>query len=157
MEKDNKETIVEIITAFLVVIIVNCFSNRMLSNRKAIHLLWENWRKLSFKDPKINVFPYSVYTGNQYLIFGTIVSASISIWFWYESNITKPIQQLQEGIKELHKDLNTRKEIEDMKIKMQEVLLRLKDKKAGINPFLFIIILAIIAMIILYLKDKGFI
>ncbi len=119
MEKDSKETIVEIITAFLVVI--------------------------------------SAYTGNQYLIFGTIVSTSISLWFWYDSNITRPIKQLQDETKELHKDLNTRKEIENIKMKMQEILLRIKDKKAGINPFLFIIILAIIAMIILYLKDKGFI
>ncbi|MEK6868281.1 MAG: hypothetical protein AABX98_05670, partial [Nanoarchaeota archaeon] len=80
MEKENKETIVEIITVFIVIL--------------------------------------TVYTENEYLLLGSIVSISISLWFWYNNNITEPIKQLQNQTSELHKDLNTRKELEELRMKI---------------------------------------
>ena len=57
-----------------------------------------------------------------------------------------------------NKDLNMRKEIEEIKIQMLNIQISLKEsKKGGMNPFLFIIIVLLLIMAILYLKEKGFI
>ncbi len=120
MDKENKETIIEIITGIMVIV--------------------------------------GLYTNNKYVLFFSMLPICISVAFWYNRNVSDPIKSLEEGTKELHKDLNTRKEIENIKIQVMVLKMKLKEsKKAGLDPFWFISILAIIAMIVLYLKDKGFI
>ena len=99
-----------------------------------------------------------VYFGNEYLFITALVSISIALWFWYNENIVNPFQIVAQETKELRKDLNMRKEIEEIKIQMLNIQISLKEsKKGGMNPFLFIIIVLLLIMAILYLKEKGFI
>ena len=119
MEKDNKETIFEIIT--------------------------------------IGTIIAGAYSNNKYVIIVAVISLSASLWFWYGNNITNPIQTITSETKELRKDLNMRKELEGIKMKLEILNMQMKQKRASINPFLFIIILLLIVMLIMYLKDKGII
>ena len=99
-----------------------------------------------------------IYTENKYVLFFSLFPVCVSLWFWYNDNIVYPIKSLEEKTKELYKDLNTRKEIEDMKMKLSELTMIIREnKKGGLNPFLFIMILVLIIIIMMYLRDKGFI
>lgn len=120
MERDNKETVFEVVSALSIVI--------------------------------------GMYTNNQYVLFFSILPLCVTLWYWYENNITKPIDELRGETTELHKDLNMRKEIENIKVNIMEIQYKLKEnKKAALNPFLFISLLVIIIIIMMYLRDKGFI
>ena len=118
MEKDNKETIVDIITGVMVIV--------------------------------------GIYTNNKYVLFSTIIPICISIGNWYSRNLSEPIVKLELKTEELSKDLNTRKEIENIKIQIMELKMK-ESKKAALNPLLLICILVVIIMIMMYLRDKGFI
>jgi len=54
----------------------------------------------------------------QIATFASIIPIVLSIWFWFQKNISLPIIELQEKINNLQKDLNIRKEYEDLKIKL---------------------------------------
>ncbi len=97
-----------------------------------------------------------MYTNNKYILFFSIVPVCVSIGFWYKRNLSNPITILEEKITEISKDLNTRKEIEDIKIQLM-VLKMNANKKAALNPLWLISILVIIIIIMMYLRDKGFI
>lgn len=119
MEKDNKETIFEVIAVVMSIA--------------------------------------GLYTSNRYVIVVGLIGLCVSIWFWYNNNLTNPIEEIRNETKELRKDLNSRKELEEIKMTIELMKLQLGNKKASINPFLLIIILLLIAMLIMYLKDKGII
>ncbi|MBI5072311.1 hypothetical protein HZA99_00680 [Candidatus Woesearchaeota archaeon] len=97
-----------------------------------------------------------VYFGNEYLFITALVSIFIALWFWYNENIVDPLKVVAMETKELRKDLNMRKEIEELKVQMFQLKMT-QSKKAGINPFLFIILVLLLIMVVLYLKEKGFI
>lgn len=98
-----------------------------------------------------------MYTKNEYILLVAGASICIAAWYWYAENLAVPIESLQKEIKDLRKDLNMRKEIEDIRLALYEVKRMIKNKQGGLNPFLFIILLIVIIMIMMYLRDKGLI
>jgi hypothetical protein len=93
-----------------------------------------------------------IYLGKQYLLALSCVPIGIALWFWYKDAVTIPIIELRDITKELQKDLNTRKEIEE--IKMQLHIIK-NSKKGGMNPFLFLALMGILIALLLYLKEVG--
>lgn len=115
-------------------------------------------KELVFESISAMIVIVGIYTQNRYLLFFSFFPVCVSLWFWYNDNVVKPIKCLEEKTKELYKDLNTRKEIESMKMRISELAMIIREnKKGGLNPFLFIMILILIVMIMMYLRDKGLI
>jgi p-aminobenzoyl-glutamate transporter AbgT len=99
------------------------------------------------------VFIAGFYFQNEYILLIAGTPVLVASWYWLHDKIITPINILENKTEELRKDLNTRKEIEDLKM---EVTL-LKSRRGGLNPFLFMVVLIIIAIIMLYLRDIGLI
>jgi hypothetical protein len=59
--------------------------------------------------------------GNNVVIIGGFIIIVLSGIFWFRDNLIFPIKRLEFEIKNLRKDLNIRKEIEDIKIKLENV------------------------------------
>ncbi len=120
MEKDNKETIFQIISAIATVL--------------------------------------ALYTKDKYIVIISFITIMTSVFFWYGENIITPLSFLQQETRELRKDLNMRKEIEEVKQQMSIINMRItQTKKGGLDPIWFIIIIGAIIIVMLYLQDKGFI
>ncbi len=54
----------------------------------------------------------------QLATFGSIIPIILSMWFWFQRNINNPIEELKEDIQAFQKDLNTRKEYEELRLKL---------------------------------------
>jgi hypothetical protein len=103
-------------------------------------------------------FIVGFYTGDKYVLIISIGIIFLSISFWYRDNLIMPIKLLQEETKMLHKDLNMRKEVEDVKLQLALIKMQLKEsKKGGLDPTWFIVVIVIIILIMFYLRDKGLI
>lgn len=75
-----------------------------------------------------------------------------------EKESKESLQIVEKETKELRKDLNMRKEIEEIKRQIMEIKMRLyQNKKAGLDPIWFIIVIGAIIIIMFYLRDKGLI
>lgn len=62
---------------------------------------------------------------NRFVLIASLIPLATAIWFWYDNTIRNPLKKVQDEIKEIHKDLNTRKELEDIRIRLS----RLEDGK----------------------------
>ena len=89
------------------------------------------------------------------IIITGLVPIIISVVVWYRNAVKNPIQELGQEQKELRKDLNMRKEIEEIKRKMEHLTYALKNKKGALDPATFLIILIILVVIVLILQEKG--
>lgn len=69
-----------------------------------------------------------LFLSNYFIIIGSFVPLVLSIMFWYDDNIKNPIRELRDETRSLRKDLNIRKEIEDIRIELLD-LKNVKNKK----------------------------
>lgn len=59
-----------------------------------------------------------VFLKSSILMISGVLPVLLSIWFWYRENLNIPIKELEREVKELRKDLNTRKELENIKVRL---------------------------------------
>lgn len=70
-----------------------------------------------------------IFKDLEYLWITGLIPIVISIILWVNDNIISPIKENNKEIQSLKKDLNTRKEIENIKIQLIEIKNEIKNKK----------------------------
>lgn len=93
--------------------------------------------------------------GEDFLIIASAIPVTISIILWYQNNVSRPIKKLSAGLNGLNKDLNIRKELEDIRLDLAGLKNMIKNRRGALDPGTFIILLILLALLILYLKKSG--
>lgn len=89
------------------------------------------------------------------LIIASAIPVIMSILFWYQDHVSRPIKKLSVGLNGLSKDLNIRKELEDIRLDLSGLKNMIKNRRGALDPATFIILLILLALLILYLKRQG--
>lgn len=64
---------------------------------------------------------FGVFEKNILIFVFGLIPAVISIVTWYNENVKDPILEIKQQIKELRKDLNIQKEIENIRIRLSKL------------------------------------
>lgn len=96
-----------------------------------------------------------VLLGDAFSIIAGIIPVLLSMIFWYQDKINHPIKMLADGLNGLRKDLNIRKELEDIRLDLVGLKNMIKNRRGALDPGTFVIVLLLIVLLILYLKRQG--
>lgn len=95
---------------------------------------------------------------NYYIVSFGVIAILIYTYSYVKKNIFEKIKNNERLLKNITKDINTHKEINELKAKisfLEGVQSMMKNKKGFLDPISLVIVVILLVLLVMFLRSKG--